>query len=152
MRFLSFTNEGVLLYMSGRHGDYMGLYLRQGRLNYFIFNPSRLDKSLGGVHFCSEAAIELNKVYQVEFSFNQALPQAVSRRKFYSTALRLNGETVQLVDFYIDDLQFETPVYFGGGPSGLDLHVLDFEGRLTDIVINGQALNSVEFNKRVSGC
>uniref|UniRef100_A0A1I8JNU3 BTB domain-containing protein n=1 Tax=Macrostomum lignano TaxID=282301 RepID=A0A1I8JNU3_9PLAT len=58
-------DRGVLLYMSGRHGDYMGLYLRQGRLNYFIFNPSRLDKSLWW------SPLLLCRLWM--FSFNQAL-------------------------------------------------------------------------------
>ncbi|GFO24619.1 hypothetical protein PoB_005112400 [Plakobranchus ocellatus] len=118
MKFETSIPNGILMYSRGEHYDDEALFLRDGKLNYHLFNtsPNGIGGQFGGL-FQGEVPVNIGDSIEVHVYRAFNVRDETQRREVQQTGLvyTVNGRTYTHVDNRIrTGISLSPEVYIGG--------------------------------------
>ncbi|KAK3109158.1 hypothetical protein FSP39_024219 [Pinctada imbricata] len=150
LTFQTSDRDVILYYVEGRKldgvpQDYEGLFIKEGKLNYFIFNPSSLGAgSSYGSHVMADFNVDNDTVFDVEIYRNKEIDRGDGSGKEVVTGMTVTGDQVgrreitakgaiQRMNLYSSP--GKVTVWIGGHPdlSRLSNHLHNFTGTISGL-------------------
>lgn len=144
LKFRTIADSGVLYYAEGQYHrervyDFEGLFMRDGYLHYFLFNPG--EYSIGssfGFHGKSKKTVNDGTWHQVEFYRNiemEVIKESGKKVRVHQTGLKLDGEIQATDDRWREGVNIDQPIILGEDPHLQERNsksIGNFKGKIKD--------------------
>ncbi|XP_045168630.1 laminin subunit alpha-4-like [Mercenaria mercenaria] len=144
LKFKTIADSGILYYAEGQYHpervyDFEGVFMRDGYLHYFLFNPGEF--SIGssfGFHGKSKKKVNDGNWHEVEFYRNiqmETIRENGKKERVYQTGLKLDGRLQASDDRWRDGVNIDKPVILGEDPHLQDRSsksIGNFKGKIKD--------------------
>lgn len=153
LEIMTKKDNGLIFYARGGQRDFEALFLQNGHLTYFLFNPTEYGTgSSHGSYIESPKKIHLNKRYKIEFYRNKGFKQSDGTNTFKS-GIKVNDKESKKVGFCAD-VKINPPFYLGGTNDEIKTNVPRFEGDILHFMEleSGQIFVKPTFRQSVSKC
>ncbi|KAL5007745.1 hypothetical protein ScPMuIL_016551 [Solemya velum] len=123
--FKTGQGRGLIYFAEGNYiinipNDYEGLFLKRGKLTYFLFNPTEYGTgSTFGFFAQSAVRVDDNRWHTVEFFRNKKVMKEDDdgiEKMVYQTGLKLDDEEVFVDDRFRADIKIKEPIWLGNFP------------------------------------
>ncbi|XP_046568413.1 uncharacterized protein LOC124276801 [Haliotis rubra] len=161
LSFMTTQENGIILFARGSH-DYEALYVRDGKLNYDLFNPtSNGAGGTFGIHFESNGPVNTNDWFSVEVFRNRRVRRGEARMTGQESPLMSglvlthNGvEEEHVREVTLEGVHIQGLVYVGGAGRELSSRVREFKGKIENIweLKNGMRFEDPSRNSGVTRC
>ncbi|ESO82196.1 hypothetical protein LOTGIDRAFT_237103 [Lottia gigantea] len=155
LTFKTEQENGLLLYAEGSH-DYEAIFLRGGKLHYFLFNPSShgVGGTFGG-QFKSDAKVNNETWITVEV-FRNREPKLMQNDPLIGMVLTSeDGEKEKHIEYGArHDVQIVLPIYIAGTNKDLGAGGQKFVGQIKDMreKLSGAVFNEPTWNSGALRC
>ncbi|XP_060596441.1 uncharacterized protein LOC132750463 [Ruditapes philippinarum] len=144
LSFRTVADSGILFYAEGSYHrtdtyDFEGLFMRDGYLHYFLFNPPRNSHGTSfGFHGKSKKRVNDGQWHQVEFYRNIDTERRKANgttERVHRTGLKVDGVLEAFDDRYRSDVQIFPPITLGEDPhlqERSSKSIGNFKGKIQD--------------------
>uniref|UniRef100_A0A0B7BJW8 Laminin G domain-containing protein n=1 Tax=Arion vulgaris TaxID=1028688 RepID=A0A0B7BJW8_9EUPU len=137
IKFRTLQDNGILMYARGRQGDDEALFIKNGKLQFHLFNTAATGiEGYFGAHLEGDETVNIDKWITVHVyrSWEHYDKKQRRMRKKTGFEVQIDGNLYSHVDYFQrSDISIQPPIYFGGYRESLSSTLSNFIGQIKDI-------------------